>query len=195
MAEASPLRIIDLPPPSEHPPIPPLRDLAVVIREWENSTSLEVWEACAEELAQINTPEAVTALLEGVYETADWEARVRLAQNLRALSNPEVVQSLIQGLLMDFGRGSPVIGEICDAISRLAQADTVTQLEAYHWQLNGQGVASHHLLRAMAGIRNPPARRALNKLAMNESVAESLRLAARDAINEMAVEAGETSSD
>lgn len=155
------------------------------IRRWESSQNFEVWDACAAGLAEADTVEAVEALMQGVFETADWEARVKLAQNLRAVSNPEVLQVMLAALQMDFGRGSPVVGEICEVISRLAQPDTVEALAALHWQAEGQGVHRHKIIRAIAGIRNPAAKRALEKLAANPNEAEGLRAAAQAALSAM----------
>lgn len=171
-------------------PEPEVRDVPKLIRDWEMSHAFEEWDACAAGLAEADTVESVEALVQGVFETADWEARVKLARNLRAVSNPEVVPVLLRALGMDFGRGSPVVGEICDVISRLAQPDTVEALAAMHWQANGQGVESHKVIRAVAGIRNPAARKALGKLVADESAAESLRAAAQAAVEAMAEREG-----
>ncbi len=169
---------------------PEVRDVQKLIRDWEMSHAFEEWDACASGLAEADTVESVEALVQGVFETADWEARVKLARNLKAVSNPEVVPVLLRALGMDFGRGSPVVGEICDVISRLAQPDTVEALAAMHWQANGQGVESHKVIRAVAGIRNPAARKALGKLVADESAAESLRAAAQAAVEAMAEREG-----
>jgi hypothetical protein len=163
-----------------------VKDVPTLIRDWESSHTFEQWDACAAGLAEADTVESVKALVQGVFETADWEARVKLARNLKAVSNPEVLPILLQALGMDFGRGSPVVGEICEAISRLAQPDTVEALAAMHWQANGLGVDSHKVIRAVAGIRNPAARKALGKLAADETAAESLRAAAEAALLAMA---------
>ena len=163
-------------------------DVGALIEKWETSGTFEEWEVCAAGLAEADSVESVGALIQGIFETADWGVRGKLAEHLRAVSNPEVLQVLLGALKMDFGRGSPVVGEICDAISRMAQPDTVAALEALHWGASGQGVESHRILRAVAGIRNPAARRALGKLARNETVAEGLRLAAGEAL--AAIEAG-----
>lgn len=175
---------------AEPEPEPKVRDVPKLIRDWEMSHAFEEWDACAAGLAEADTVESVEALVQGVFETADWEARVKLARNLKAVSNPEVVPVLLRALGMDFGRGSPVVGEICDVISRLAQPDTVEALAAMHWQANGQGVESHKVIRAVAGIRNPAARKALGKLVADESAAESLRAAAQAAVEAMAEREG-----
>lgn len=164
---------------------PQVQNVPEWIRRWETSQNFEVWDACAAALAEADTVESVEALIQGVFETADWAARVKLAQNLRAVSNPEVLQVMLAALQRDFGRGSPVVGEICAVISRLAQPDTVEALAALHWQAEGQGVTSHKIIRAMAGIRNPAAKRALEKLAANPEAAESLRAAAQAALSAM----------
>lgn len=171
--------------------VPMGREVPQLIRDWETSHTFEEWDACAAGLAEADTVESVEALIQGVFETADWEARVKLARNLRAVSNPEVLPGMLRALQMDFGRGSPVVGEVCDVISRLAQPDTVEALAAMHWQANGQGVESHKVIRAVAGIRNPAARKALGKLAVDQTVAESLRAAAQAAVEAMAEREGE----
>ena len=171
-------------------PEPEVRDVQKLIRDWEMSHAFEEWDACASGLAEADTVESVEALVQGVFETADWEARVKLARNLRAVSNPEVLPVMLRALQMDFGRGSPVVGEVCDVISRLAQPDTVEALAAMHWQANGLGVDSHKVIRAVAGIRNPAARKALGKLAVDQTVAESLRAAAEAAVEAMAEREG-----
>lgn len=142
---------------------------------------LEEKDAQAARLAEQDTPEAVAELLRQLRLETDWQTRAVLGRNFRALGNPEVLQVLLPALLVDYGRGSPVTMEIIDAIGRLAQEDTVTALEALHWQASGNGVETMKVVRAMAAIRNPPARRALNKLAQNPQVAESLRIAAQEA--------------
>ena len=175
-----------VPLPEIEPPLEPrVPTVPEWIRRWETSQSFEVWDECAAALAEADTVASVEALMQGVFETADWEARVKLAQNLRAVSNPEVLQVMLAALQRDFGRGSPVVGEICEVISRLAQPDTVESLAALHWQAQGQGVTSHKIIRAVAGIRNPAAKRALAKLAANPEAAESLRAAAQAALNAM----------
>lgn len=184
--------------PAEKAALPLMEDLAQpvamdvpkLIRDWETSHTFEEWDASAAGLAEADTVESVGALMRGVFETADWEARVKLARNLRAVSNPEVLQVMLTSLTVDFGRGSPVVGEICDVISRLAQSDTVEALAAMHWQAGGQGVDSHKVIRAVAGIRNPAARKALEKLSANPQAAESLRLAAQEALLAMAATTG-----
>ena len=142
---------------------------------------LELKDAQAARLTAQDTPEAVAEFLQLLRQETDWQTRAVLGRNLRALGNPEVLNVLLPALLVDYGRGSPVTAEIIDVIARLAQEDTVTALEALHWQASGNGVETMKVVRTIASIRNPPARRALNKLAENPQVAESLRNAAQAA--------------
>lgn len=141
-------------------------------------------DAWAAALAEANTVEATERLLQAMAEEKDWHARAVLSRNLRALGNPETLQALLPALIRDYGRGSPVTSEIIDAIARMAQEDTVFALEALHWQASG-GVESMKVVRAVASIRNPAARRALIKLARNPDAAESLRVAAEEAVRDM----------
>ena len=132
-------------------------------------------ESIAATLADQNHPEAVQALLEGIKQTPEWSTRAALAKHLRAVSDPATLEALLPALLDTYGRGNTIFREISDTVARLAQADTVETLEVMHWQASAQAGQGQKILRTVAEIRNPPARRALQKLALH---AESPALAA-----------------
>ena len=123
-------------------------------------------ESIAAQLADQNHPEAVQALLDGIKKTSEWSTRASLTKHLRAVSDPATLDALLPALLDTYGRGNTIFREISDTVARLAQADTVETLEVMHWQASAQAGQGQKILRTVAEIRNPPARRALQKLAL-----------------------------
>lgn len=121
-------------------------------------------------------PEAeVRQILHRMTTGPEWSQRAAIAKELRSVSSPEALTVLLPSLLENYGRGNTLFNEISDAIARLAQAETVETLEIMHWQASTQAGQGRKILRTIAAIRNPPARRALAKLAAR---AESPALAA-----------------
>ena len=66
---------------------------------WANATTLDQLDPIAQSLAEMNTPESVQELLTGIEHIKEWHVRAALAKNLRAVSNPEVLQVLLPALL------------------------------------------------------------------------------------------------
>lgn len=157
---------------------PTLNELAV---SWHQAHTLEQLDPIAQSLAEMNTPESVQALLDGIGQIKEWPVRAVLVKNLRAISNPETLQALLPALLNNYGRGNTILNEISDTIARLAQPETVEDLAALHWQASTQAGQGHKVLRTVASIRNPAAARGLMKVA-NFSESPALAAAAQEAL-------------
>lgn len=142
---------------------------------WNKARTLSTLQPIAQELAERNSMESVQLLMEAIGTLNDLHARAELSKNLRAVSDPATLSALLPALLRNFGTGNTVLKEIADAIDRMAQPDTVEALAAMHWQASTQAGQTYKVLRTVAGIRNPPAKRALARLAEH---AESPALAA-----------------
>lgn len=132
--------------------------------------------------------EMVRDVLKQIAMSSDWASRAQLAKELRSVSDPSALQLLLPALLESYGRGNTIFNEISDAVARLADAATVETLEVMHWEASAHAGQGRKILRTVAAIRNPPARKALAKLAAH---AESPALAAcaeeaLKAMNEMA---------
>lgn len=151
---------------------------------WAKATTLEQLDPIAQSLAEMNTPESVQELLTGIEHIKEWHVRATLAKNLRAVSNPEVLQVLLPALLNNYGRGNTILNEISDTIARLAQPETVEDLAALHWQAAVQAGQGHKVLRTVACIRNPVALRGLMKVASRDD-SPALVAAAQEAIKAM----------
>lgn len=151
---------------------------------WAKATTLEQLDPIAQSLAEMNTPESVQELLTGIEHIKEWHVRAALAKNLRAVSNPEVLQVLLPALLNNYGRGNTILNEISDTIARLAQPETVEDLAALHWQAAVQAGQGHKVLRTVACIRNPVALRGLMKVASRDD-SPALVAAAQEAIKAM----------
>lgn len=151
---------------------------------WTKGTTLDQLDPIAQSLAEMNTPESVQMLLDGIEHIKEWPVRAALAKNLRAVSNPEVLQVLLPALLNNYGRGNTILNEISDTIARLAQPETVEDLAALHWQAAVQAGQGHKVLRTVACIRNPVALRGLMKVAARDD-SPALVAAAQEAIKAM----------
>ena len=136
--------------------------------QWAKGTTLEQLDPIAQSLAEMNTPESVQMLFDGIEHIKEWPVRAALAKNLRAVSNPEALQVLLPALLNNYGRGNTILNEISDTIARLAQPETVEDLAALHWQAAVQAGQGHKVLRTVACIRNPVALRGLMKVAARD---------------------------
>lgn len=150
----------------------------------QQNRTLEELDPLAQELAEQNTPESVQTLLNGIERIKAWPARAALAKNLRAVSNPDCLQTLLPALLNNYGRGNTILNEISDCIARLAQPETVEDLAALHWQASVQAGQGHKVLRTVACIRNPVAMRGLVRLAARDD-SPALVAAANEAIKAM----------
>jgi hypothetical protein len=106
-------------------------------------------------------------ILQRLNAETQWSQRSAVAKELRSLSDPGELSVLLPALMENYGRGNTIFNEISDAIARLAQAETVEMLEFMHWEASTQAGQGRKILRTIAAIRNPPARRALAKLASN----------------------------
>lgn len=157
---------------------------ASLLDEWSRAVSFEEMDRIAATLAEMSTAESVQALMDGIRRTAEWSERAALAKNLRAVSDPETLVVLVPALLHNYGRGSTILGEIVDAIARLAQPETIDDLAALHWQASTQAGQGHKVLRAVAAIRNPAAKRGLERL-VARSDSPALSAAAQEAIKVM----------
>lgn len=142
---------------------------------WNDAPTLDVLQSIAGELAARNSADSVQLLMDAIGSLDDWPSRAELSKNLRAVSDPATLPALLPALLNNYGRGNTILNEIADAVARMAQPDTVEALAVMHWQASTQAGQGHKLLRTVAGIRNPPAKRALARLAEH---AESPALAA-----------------
>ncbi len=151
---------------------------------WNEAPTMDKLQGVAEELASRNSAESVKLLLEAIGSMQDWPSRSELAKNLRAVSDPATLSSLLPALLDNYGRGNTILNEISDAVGRMAQCDTVEALAVLHWQASTQAGQGHKILRTVAGIRNPPARRALARLA-ERSDSPALAAAAAEALKNM----------
>ena len=151
---------------------------------WNAAATMTELQGIAEELASRNTSESVKLLLDAIGSMEDWPSRADLAKNLRAVSDPETLSALLPALLGNYGRGNTILNEIADAVDRMAQPDTVEALAVMHWQASAQAGQGHKILRTVAGIRNPPARRALARLAERED-SPALAAAAAEALKNM----------
>jgi len=127
------------------------------------------------QVMETDPEEQVRQILHGIATEPEWSTRAAIAKELRAVSSPEALTVLLPALMENYGRGNTIFNEISDAIARVAQAETVETLEVMHWQASTQAGQGRKILRTIAAIRNPPARRALAKLATR---AESPALAA-----------------
>lgn len=163
---------------------PAAHDFASLKAEWAHARTWEDKTRCADEMAALGTAEAVEFLVQEINATREWKARNELATAFRALSDPEGLNALLPALLGRFDRGSRVLGEYCDAIGRLAQADTVVTLEALHWQACNQPGQSLKIIRAIAAIRNEPAKRELMRLSAR-SDSEAMVAAANAALQNL----------
>ena len=141
------------------------RSLQTLRREFAQATTLEQLDPIAQALAELDNAESTAVLLEGIDKIKAWPVRAALAKNLRALANPEALQALLPALLNNYGRGNTILNEISDSIARLAQPETVEDLAALHWQASVQAGQGHKVLRTVASIRNPAAKRGLMKIA------------------------------
>jgi hypothetical protein len=150
-------------------------------RAFGQASTLADLDPIAQQLAELGTPESVQALLDGIEKVKEWPVRAALAKNLRAISNPECLQSLLPALLNNYGRGNTILNEISDTIARLAQPETVEDLAALHWQASVQAGQGHKVLRTVAAIRNPAALRGLMKVASRDD-SPALVAAANEAI-------------
>jgi hypothetical protein len=148
---------------------------------WKQARTLDQLDPIAQSLAEMNTPESVQKLLDGIEHIKEWPVRAAIAKNLRAVSNPEALQVLLPALLNNYGRGNTILNEISDTIARLAQPETVEDLAALHWQASVQAGQGHKVLRTVASIRNPIAARGLMKVA-NFSESPALAAAAQEAL-------------
>ena len=59
------------------------------------TAKLEQLDPIAQNLAEQNTPESIQTLLNGIEKIKDWPTRAALAKNLRAVTNPETLQTLL----------------------------------------------------------------------------------------------------
>ena len=173
----------DAPPPpvSTEPHIVTIEDLE---QAWARAHTLTELDPIAQTLAELGTPESVQLLLTSIKKIRDWQTRAALAKNLRAVSNPEVLQVLLPALLENYGRGNTILNEISDSIARLAQPETVEDLAALHWQASVQAGQGHKVLRTVACIRNPVAIRGLMKVASREN-SPAFIAAANEALSAM----------
>lgn len=160
------------------------QSLKELVAHWNTAKDSDQLASIAEELAARNTTESVQLLVQALYTEQHWSSRAQLAQSLRAVSNPDTLAVLLPELLTNHGRGSTVLSEIVDAIARMAQPDTVQTLEVMHWQASTQAGQGHKVLRAVASIRNPSAKRALGKLAAHAE-SPALAAAAQDAYSRL----------
>lgn len=103
-------------------------------------------------------------ILSRINTATDWPDRAAIAKELRAVSEPSALSVLLPALMENYGRGNTIFNEISDAIARLAQDETVETLEFMHWEATTQAGQGRKILRTIAAIRNPPAKRALAKL-------------------------------
>ena len=158
--------------------------VASLLDAWSRAMSFDEMDSIAAALAEMSTAESVQALIDGIKRTTEWSERAALAKNLRAVSDPETLVVLVPALLHNYGRGSTILGEIVDAIARLAQPETIDDLAALHWQASTQAGQGHKVLRAVAAIRNPAAKRGLERL-MARSDSPALSAAAQEAIKVM----------
>jgi hypothetical protein len=172
------LAVAPAPPAESLPKAQTLQDLATA---WKEARNLDQLDPIAQSLAEMNTPESVQKLLDGIEHIKEWPVRAALAKNLRAVSNPETLQVLLPALLNNYGRGNTILNEISDTIARLAQPETVEDLAALHWQASTQAGQGHKVLRTVASIRNPIAARGLMKVA-NFSESPALAAAAQEAL-------------
>lgn len=171
--------------PETSEPAPEVKvSVTSLINDWQQAKSFEERDRAAAGLAEISTAESVKALMDGIMRTTEWSERAALAKNLRAVSDPETLAVLVPALLENYGRGSTILGEIVDAIARLAQPETIEDLAALHWQASTQAGQGHKVLRAVAAIRNPAARRGLERL-VARSDSPALSAAAQEAIQVM----------
>ena len=129
----------------------------------------------ASQLADENSAPATHELIALIKNTPEWGKRAALAKCLRQLSDPDTLEALLPALMDNYGRGNTIFNEISDAIARMAQPDTVEALEMMHWQASVHAGQGHKVLRTIASVCNPPAKRALVRLAQH---AESPALAA-----------------
>lgn len=129
----------------------------------------------ASQLADENSAPATHELIALIKNTPEWGKRASLAKHLRQLSDPSTLEALLPALMENYGRGNTIFNEISDAIARMAQPDTVEALEMMHWQASVHAGQGHKVLRTVASVCNPPAKRALARLAQH---AESPALAA-----------------
>jgi hypothetical protein len=136
-------------------------------------------------LASKNDAPSTQELLNMIQSTKDWPTRAALAKHLRMLSDPDTLHVLLPAMMETYGRGNTIFNEISDAIARMAQADTVEALEGMHWQASTQAGQGHKILRTVAMINNPPAKRALARLAQRTE-APGLAAAAEEALKRMA---------
>ncbi|HCN30672.1 MAG TPA: hypothetical protein DIT64_18465 [Verrucomicrobiales bacterium] len=167
---------------------PPRDPVAAILERWSRARTPQEHDEHAEALAALGTVEAVQALMEKLARVRDAEARGLIAANLRAIAEPDTLAALVPALLGDFRQGSPELRELCSAIGRLAQAETVQALEDLHWHAASLAGQSPKVVRAMASIRNPAAARGLEKLVARGDAAESLTAAAREALMAMGLE-------
>jgi HEAT repeat protein len=159
-----------------------VRDLQIA---WTKAHSLTELDPIAQALAEKDSAEAVQVLLDGIEHIKEWPVRAALAKNLRAVSNPEVLQTLLPALLNNYGRGNTILNEISDTIARLAQPETVEDLAALHWQASVQAGQGHKVLRTVASIRNPVAIRGLMRVAARDE-SPALVAAANEALTAIA---------
>ena len=171
--------------PEKSEPAPEARvSVTSLLNDWQQAKLFEERDRAAAGLAEISTAESVQALMDGIMRTAEWSERAALAKNLRAVSDPETLAVLVPALLENYGRGSTILGEVVDAIARLAQPETIEDLAALHWQASTQAGQGHKVLRAVAAIRNPAAKRGLERL-VARSHSPALSAAAQEAIQVM----------
>lgn len=162
-------------------PVPAFQELR---EQWYKAQTLDEQVQCADALATLSTAESVDFLLQRIATIYDWKARNELAKSLRATSSPEALNAMLPALLSRFDRGSRVLAELCEAIGRLAQEDTVATLEAMHWQSCTQAGQGLKVIRAIAAIRNKPAERELMRLSAR-SDSEALVAAANAALEKL----------
>ncbi len=137
------------------------------------------------EVLEMEPEEQVRQILHRMTTEPEWSQRAAIAKELRSVSSPEALTVLLPALLENYGRGNTLFNEISDAIARLAQSETVETLEVMHWQASTQAGQGRKILRTIAAIRNPPARRALAKLAVRVE-SPALAACAAEALKAMA---------
>lgn len=166
--------------------VPPFSAMSIdeLRQAWNEAPSMAELQGIAEELASRNSSESVKLLLEAIASMDDWPSRAELSKSLRAVSDPATLSALLPALLGNYGRGNTILNEIADAVGRMAQPDTVEALAVMHWQASAQAGQGHKILRTVAGIRNPPARRALARLA-ERAESPALAAAAAEALKNM----------
>lgn len=140
-------------------------------------------------VAGLDTPAAVRELLDRITTTRDWSSRAALAKELRFVSEPSTLQVLLPALLETYGRGNTIFNEISDAVARMADTATVETLEVMHWEASAHAGQGRKILRTVAAIRNPPAKRALAKLAAR-AASPALAACAEEALKAMGAQAG-----